>query len=94
MHPDNPGVSGPDESWTRAIAATDGLTDPSERVYEWSLNYAAEQYVELLGTMSEVRLLGDADRQALLQAVGETIEGHGGRLTMPMAALAWIARAV
>jgi SAM-dependent methyltransferase len=94
MHPDNPGAAGADDSWAQAVAATDGLTDPSERVYEWSLDYTADTYVELLGTISEVRLLGDVDRQALLQAVGETIEGHGGRLTMPMVTLAWIARAV
>jgi SAM-dependent methyltransferase len=94
MHPDNPGVVGAEASWAQAIAATNGLTDPSERVYGWSLHYTADDYVGLLGTMSEVRLLGDADRQALLQAVGETIERHGGRLTMPMATRASIARAV
>ncbi len=103
MHPDNPGavapagavaVAGRDGSWTQAVAETDGLADPSERVYQWSLDYTADAYVELLGTMSEVRLLAEADRQALLEAVGETIERHGGRLTMPMATRASIARAV
>ena len=94
MHPDNPGVAGADESWAQAIAATDGLTDPSERSYEWSLDYTARDYVELLGTISDVRLLGDANRQALLDAVGETIQRHGDRLTMPMATHASIARAV
>jgi SAM-dependent methyltransferase len=94
MHPDNPGVAGADESWAQATVATDGLTDPSERVYDWSLEYTARSYVELLGTISEVRLLGEPDRQALLTAVGETIDRHGGRLTMPMATHASIARAV
>lgn len=93
-HPDNPGVAGADESWAQAIAATDGLSDPSERTYEWSLQYTAREYVGLLGTMSEMRLLGDADRQALLDAVGETIECHGDQLMMPMATHAAIARAV
>jgi SAM-dependent methyltransferase len=94
MHPDNPGFAGADESWAQAITATDGLADPSERVYSWSLDYTADSYVELLGTMSDVRLLGDADRRSLLTAVGETIDRHGGRLTMPMATHAAIARAV
>jgi SAM-dependent methyltransferase len=94
MHPDNPGVVGSDESWARAIAATDGLTDPAERVYQWSLSYSARAYVELLGTMSDVRLLDEADRRTLLQAVGETIEHHGDGLAMPMATHASIARAV
>jgi SAM-dependent methyltransferase len=93
MHPDNPGVAGADEAWAQAVAATDGLTDPAERVYAWSVDYTATDYVGLLGTLSEVRLLGDADRQALLQAVAETIERHGDRLTMPMATHAAIARA-
>jgi SAM-dependent methyltransferase len=94
MHPDNPGAPGADEAWARAIAATDGLTDPSERAYEWSIQYTAREYVGLLGTMSEMRLLSDADRQALLDAVGEMIERNGDRLTMPMATHAAIARAV
>jgi SAM-dependent methyltransferase len=93
MHPDNSGDAGAGESWARAIAATDGLTDPSERTYDWSLDYTAHAYVELLGTQSEVRLLGEADRRALLAAVGETIERHGDRLTMPMTTHASIARA-
>jgi SAM-dependent methyltransferase len=93
MHPDNPDVVGADESWAEAIAATEGLTDPSERTYEWSLDYTAREYVELLGTLSDVRLLDDADRQALLEAAGEAIERLGGRLTMPMATHASIARA-
>jgi SAM-dependent methyltransferase len=94
MHPDNPGVVDADTLWAQAITTTDGLTDPSERVYEWSLTYTARAYVELVGTMSEVRLLNDADRRALLDAVGETIERHDDRLTMPMATHAAIARAV
>jgi SAM-dependent methyltransferase len=94
MHPDNPALEVADDSWAAAIVATDGLTDPSERVYEWSLEYAGHEYVDLLGTLSDVRLLADADRQAVLVAVGETIARHGGRLTMPMATHASIARAV
>jgi trans-aconitate methyltransferase len=94
MHPDNPGAAGPDESWTQAVAATEGLTDPSERVYEWSLDYTTDQYVELLGTLSDVRLLDDADRRALLAVVSETLRRHGGRLAMPMATHAAIAVAV
>ena len=92
MHPDSPGGADADESWAQAVTATDGLTDPSERLYAWSLEYSSREYVELLGTLSDVRLLGDGDRQALLAAVGETIERHGGRLMMPMATRAAIAR--
>jgi len=93
MHPDNRDMLGAEDSWAQAIAATDGLTDPEHRVYEWSIDYTARTYVELLGTLSDVRLLPEAERQALLDAVQRTIERHGDRLTMPMAVHVEIARA-
>ena len=92
MHPDNHAPHGGD-AWERAVAATDGLTEPGRRCYAWSIDYTATEYVELLSTMSEVRLLIEPARAALLEAVGETIERHGARLTMPMATDASIARA-
>jgi SAM-dependent methyltransferase len=94
MHPDND-VDAVDEAyWPDTIAATDGLADPEHRVYRWSIDYTAQEYIELLTTMSEVRLLEAAPRTALLEAVRETIVAHGDRLTMPMATRAEIARAV
>lgn len=92
MHPDNHAPHGGD-AWERAVAATDGLAEPGRRCYAWSIDYTATEYVELLSTMSEVRLLIEPARAALLEAVGETIERHGARLTMPMVTDASIARA-
>lgn len=94
LHPDNDGASIDEIHWSEAIAAADGLTDPTHQAYTWSIDYAAREYVELLATNSEIRLLDDRRREALLEAVRETIERHGGRLTMPMATHAEIARAV
>jgi SAM-dependent methyltransferase len=93
MHPDNTAAAIDEMYWPGAIAAADGLTGPEQRSYEWSIAYTADEYAELLATMSEIRLLGDHDRQALLDAVREAIARHGGRLTMPMVAHAAIARA-
>jgi SAM-dependent methyltransferase len=93
MHPDNAAPAIDDLHWPQAIAAADGLTAPEQRSYQWSIDYTTREYVELLATMSEIRLLGEHEREALLVAVGETIERYGGRLTMPMVTRAAIARA-
>jgi hypothetical protein len=95
MHPDNPDTTiGGDTFWADTIATAVGLADPEERQYRWAIDYTADEYIELLLTMSEVRLLGEHDRDALLRAVRETVEGHDDRLTIPMVAHAAIARAV
>jgi SAM-dependent methyltransferase len=94
LHPDNDGVSIDEIHWPQAIAAADGLTDPGSRVYQWSLEFAPQEYVELLSTNSEIRLLDDRVRESLLDAVRGTIERHGARLPMPMITHASTARAV
>jgi SAM-dependent methyltransferase len=93
LHPDSEAASIDELRWPQAIAAADGLTDPEQRSYEWSIEYRTREYVELLATMSEIRLLGEHDRRALLEAVSDAVDRHGGRLTMPMVTRAAIARA-
>ena len=93
-HPDGDALAIDETFWPNRIAATGGLTDPERRMYRWSIDYSAGEYAGLLETQSEVRLLAPTDREALLGAVRETIEGHGDRLTMPMAVHVEIARAV
>lgn len=93
LHPDNDGDSIDEIHWSQAIAAADGLADPEHGVYESSIEHTAHSYVELLCTNSEIRLLGDRAREALLDGVRDTIERHGGRLTMPMITHVSIARA-
>jgi SAM-dependent methyltransferase len=93
MHPDNDALAVDETFWPDRIAATDGLTDPERRVYRWAIDYSASEYVGLLETQSEIRLLAPPDREALLGAVRETIEAHDDRLTMPMAVHVEIARA-
>jgi SAM-dependent methyltransferase len=94
MHPDSDGSETDDGFWARRIDATAGLTDPQQRRYPWSIDYTAQEYVELLCTTSEVRLMDEPRRTALLTAVRRTIEAHGGTLRLPMAVHAQIARAV
>jgi len=52
------------------------------RRYPWERVYTATQYIDLLGTHSDHRLLPDDDRRRLHQAIAAAIEGHGVPLTI------------
>jgi len=94
-----PGIARPidrfdaDEDWVSEIAAADGFAEPEVRGYDWSLRYTPAEYVDLITTHSEIRLLADDRRAALLAAVGEAITANGGVLELPMHVRACIARA-
>ena len=94
MHPDRDAEDADLEYWPGRVAATEGLGEPERRQYEWSTDYTADDYVELLATMSEIRLLDESRRLGFLREVGRTIDEHGGAFTMPMFVNAEIARAV
>lgn len=91
LHPANPAPAG-DEDWAAEIAAVPEFASPEERAYRWSLDYTAAEYAGLLATLSEFRLLAAPARERLLSAVAETIDAHGGTLTMPM--VTWCRTAV
>ena len=95
LHPDNPSPDREiDEDWAADIAAAPGLTDPETCEYRWSLDYDAEGFAGMLGTVSEVRLLEPATRDRLLDGVRTTIAAHGDELVMPMVTRLYLARAV
>jgi SAM-dependent methyltransferase len=73
-------------------AATDFGTAHS-RDYAWRADYATAEYLDLLRTHSDHRLL-DADRLSkLLNAVSDAIDANGGRLSVNYAAvLCWARR--
>ena len=93
MHPANT-LPGADQDWQAQISATDGLAAVGVRNYDWSQSYSAAEYVGLLDTTSEVRLLTDQQNAALLAAVRATIEAHGDVLTLPLATQLCLARRV
>lgn len=93
LHPANETPDG-DEDWAGEIAAARGFDEGVVHHYDWSLDYSAAEYVRLLGTLSEIRLLDRPQRDALTQGVGAAIEEHGGTLTMPMRTRLCLARAV
>ncbi len=93
MHPANEAPAA-DEDWSDQIAAAPGFIELPSRRYAWSLHYTAADYVGMLSTLSEIRLLDEARRRRLLDAVGEVIGAHDDRLAMPMVTLLYLARAV
>jgi SAM-dependent methyltransferase len=92
MHPANQSPDA-DQDWPGDVAAAGGFDEAAVRFYEWNVDYRADAYTGLLGTLSEIRLLDEEQRRALLAAVGETIGEHGGTLTMPLATRVCLARA-
>ena len=60
------------------IAAADGFGAPTKRVLTWTQSYTTDEWVTLLGTHSDHRMLPEAQRMALHAAVGRVIDAHGG----------------
>jgi SAM-dependent methyltransferase len=52
------------------------------RRFPWERVFTAQQYIDLLGTHSDHRLLPDDERRRLLQAIAAVIEGQGGPFTL------------
>jgi hypothetical protein len=60
------------------IARTARLSDATKRVITWEQRYTTAEYVTLLGTHSDHRVLPDDRRTRLHEAVGAVIDAHGG----------------
>jgi SAM-dependent methyltransferase len=81
-----------DSDWEGEIAAAEGLAGAEIRHYEWEQEYCAADYVGLLATLSEIRLLDEARRTGLLGAVTAAISAHGEPLALPMRTRLCLAR--
>jgi SAM-dependent methyltransferase len=93
MHPGSEIAPDRWEDWDAEITAAAGLDDPQIRLYRWSAEYTAQRYVELIATTHDHILLPDTARDALMQAVGDVIERHGGSLSLPLVTKLCLARA-
>jgi SAM-dependent methyltransferase len=89
----SPGRSYPVRVQERADAIRrSGLFDePIVAEFAWSAQYSAAQYLDLLNTYSDHRLLPEADRDALFAAIAEVLTRHGG-ITNPYVAVLYLAR--
>ena len=55
-----------------------GFTDITMQLYDTVLTYTPDEYICLLGTMSDHISLPDSNRNALYTGIKETIVRHGG----------------
>ena len=58
----------------------------------WHQPYTTDEYVALMGTHSNHRMLDDDVRTRLHDAVGAVVERHGGRVEVVYNADAYLAR--
>ncbi|MFI5039490.1 MAG: hypothetical protein ACHQCG_06080, partial [Solirubrobacterales bacterium] len=93
MHPGSEIAPDRWEDWDGEIASAAGQEDSRTRFYEWNAEYTAQRYVELIATTHDHILLDDTAREALLEAVGDVIERHGGSLSLPLITKLCLARA-
>lgn len=91
LHPANLNPDG-DDDWSAEIDAAVGFERPQLSSYEFDQSYSAEDYIRLLATLSEIRMLSEQQRDALLSGVQDAIEAHGGTVGMPMRTRLCVAR--
>jgi SAM-dependent methyltransferase len=94
MHPDT--VAEPElwGDWERELTAAPQLGEPEVRSYRWSHEYTTERYLRLLRTHSDHILLGPARLEALLEAVGAVLNGHGATIPVSYVTVLCLARAL
>jgi hypothetical protein len=83
----------PDRSWTAdELRGSDLFDEVAIREYRWTENYTAPRYASLLETQSDHRMLSDARRARLLDAVVALIEEQGGTLSLDYVTELYLAR--
>jgi trans-aconitate methyltransferase len=84
-----------DLSWVAAeIDACPMFEDATMRTVTWSCTYTREEWVALLGTHSDHRILPEEQRSRLHAAVGDAIDRHGGRVDFVYDTVAYLSRRV
>jgi len=74
------------------FAASQCFEAPVVRHFAWSIDYPQADYLGLLRTYSDHRLLPDDRRATLLDAIAAVIEDHGGHLGIAYEASLYVAR--
>jgi len=78
-----PGFRGPYGAERPNDTNLSGLFGPmTQRSYLWSMNYGADEYIDLVRSLPEHQVLPTSRRSALLQGVTRAIAGAGGSLRM------------
>ena len=70
-----------DLDWvTEGLAACAAFEPPVRRTVTWNRTYTTDEWVRMLGTHSDHRILPEEQRNRLHAAVGDAIDRHGGRV--------------
>jgi SAM-dependent methyltransferase len=91
MHPASVCPAG-NGDWKAHITTAEGFGSPEARYYDWRQDYSPGDYVGLLATTSEIRMMDEQRRTALLDSVAAAIDRHGGLLTLSMRTQLCVAR--
>ncbi len=78
----------------RDIRSSGVFDQPTVLTFPWTMRYSTARYVELMTTYSDHRLLPEAERDRLLEAVAEVIEGAGGEISVDSRTWVYLARGV
>ncbi len=76
------------------IPAGSAFDEPVEREYRGWRDYSAAEWVDLMRTSSDLRILPARRRQALLRALGAAIEEHGGTYRHHSVCRLWAVRRI
>jgi SAM-dependent methyltransferase len=92
-------ITNPFGGWDRETLVGDfeacGLFEPMvEHVVTWATSYTADEWIRLLGTHSNHRMLPDDARTKLHAEVGAAIDAHGGVLECVYDTLVFVSRRV
>jgi SAM-dependent methyltransferase len=72
-----PGISATDER-VEVFRQADRFSDMETRTFDWDTTYDRGEWLELIATHSDHLVLPDAQRAALLEAIGDVIDDFGG----------------
>jgi trans-aconitate methyltransferase len=73
------------------IAAVDAFRGATKRVVTWTQTYTTSEWLTLLGTHSDHRMLPEAQRTLLHTEVGRAINRHGGSVEVTYDAMLYLA---
>jgi hypothetical protein len=72
---------------------TDGLFGPVEaKTYRWKEEYAAERYIRLLNSYSDMHEISEDKRKAIFDDVAAYFVFKGGRIEVPMEVRLYMAK--
>jgi SAM-dependent methyltransferase len=73
------------------LAAVSDFRDVTKRVITWEQAYTSAEWVTLLETHSDHRILPEEQRARVHDAVGRVIDDHGGRVNMTYDVMCYLA---